>query len=420
MSEPNTTDQCPAAPAATEPDTHSNSRGWRALVPGATLRVDAGGRLVDLADGGDARLAPLANRIGRPFADALRASDRVVWLHALAAARSGTAQRLRLALCPPADGRSWIDVTARLAPIGDDDTGDEADGAPGAVLVSLGADAEALAPATAAPMAPAHATPAHATAPRATSLAELAHEFRTPLNAVRGYAQALEAGLFGPLNARQRDAVAGLGEAGEHLIEIANAVLDGARLEEARAVDPAPADPAEAVERACAILRGTASRADVTLANRVMPGAPVPHDAAALRQIVVNLVSNAVKASPPGAVVGIDARRENGALLIAVRDAGPGIPAAAARGTCGSWARGIAASGEATGGMGLPLVRRLCALHGGALGFTERAGGGTVATVRLPLAVARRDGRAPGDGRDDGRDDRLDDRGTTRLMRMAG
>ena len=162
----------------------------------------------------------------------------------------------------------------------------------------------------------------------------------------------------------------------------------GARLRESDALDAERGDPAEAVARACAILRGTAERADVTLANRVMPGLSVPHDAAALRQIVVNLVSNAVKASPPGAVVGLDARREGAALVIAVRDAGPGIPLAAARGTHGRWERGIAACGEATGGMGLPLVRRLCALHGGTLGFAERPGGGTVAMVTLPLADA--------------------------------
>ena len=358
--------------------------GWRALVPGLTLRVDGAGKLADVAGVGDARLAPLRHRTDRALADVMRASDRVVWLHALASARGGTPQRLRLALCPLADGRSWLDVTARLA----------APDADGMVPVALAPDAEAAMPAP---------TPALsvATAP----LAELAHELRTPLNAVRGYAQALEAGLFGPLNTRQRDAVAGLSEAGDHLIEIANAVLDGARLTEAETVDMAEADPAEAVARACAILRGTAERADITIANRVLPGTGVPHDAAALRQIVVNLVSNAIKASPPGAVVGLDARREGDALAIAVRDAGPGIPAEAARGTHGRWGRGIAATGEATGGMGLPLVRRLCALHGGQLDFAPRAGGGTVATVTLPascVAGANDDAAGNFDGGENG------------------
>ena len=383
MPQPHTTD--PIARERPQDAPQAAARGgWRRLVPGATMRVDAAGRLVDIEPGEDARLAPLVHRVGRPLADVMRASDRVVWLHALAAARTGAPQRLHLALCPPADGRSWVDATARLAR--EDGEGDGTD----EVLVSLRVEAAEAVPGSAPEVA----------AERAMPLAELAHELRTPLNAVRGYAQALEAGLFGPLNARQRDAVAGLGEAGEHLIELANAVLDGARLTEADAIDPAPADPSEAVERACAILRGTAARARVTLANRVMPAPPVPHDAAALRQIVVNLVSNAVKASPPDAVVGIDARRAGDALEIAVRDAGPGIPAALARGATGPWARGIEARDEATGGMGLPLVRRLCALHGGALRFEPRAGGGTIATVSLPLAGAAAATEAGGENGD--------------------
>ena len=330
------------------PHDEGAAAGWRALVPGATLRVDAGGRLIDVAAGEDARLARLARRAGRSLTEVMRASDRVVWLHALSRVRTGAPQRLRLALCPPADGRSWLDVTARLSLDPDGEDGP-------VVLASLHVDA-IEAPAS-APVQP---------------LAELAHELRTPLNAVRGYAQALEAGLFGDLNTRQRDAVGGIAQAGEHLIELANAVLDGARLKECEALDRAAADPADAVARGCAILRGTAERAGVTLANRVMPGEAVPHDAAALRQIVVNLVSNAIKASPPGSVVGLDARRNDDALLIAVRDAGPGIPTPVARGTGAAWSRGIAARGEATGGMGLPLVRRLCALHGGTLRFEER------------------------------------------------
>ena len=343
--------------------------GWRHLVPGATMRVDRAGRLIDLDPGDDDRIVPLARRIDRPVADVMRASDRVVWLHALAAARHGAPQRMRIALCPPADGRSWIDVTAHLSA----DEGED-----GTVLVSLRPDALA--------------EPVRA--PQPQPLAELAHELRTPLNAVRGYAQALEAELFGALNARQRDAVAGIGEAGDHLIELVNAVLDGARLEEAETLEIAATDPADAVARACAILRGSAERADVTLANRVMPGASIDHDAAALRQIVVNLVSNAIKASPSGAVVGVDARRDDETLTIEVRDCGPGIPSAVAQGSSAAWSRGIAACGEATGGMGVPVVRRLCALHGGRLGFEERPGGGTLATVTLGLAGMETEVRA--------------------------
>ena len=355
-------DAAPDAPRT--PDADGDGRhegrhdGWRTLVGGATLEIDARGRIASVT-GATGPLAPLARREGLPLLDVVRASDRVAWLHALDAARRGAPRTLRLTLCPPADGRGWLDAVVRLA-----------SGEPHAL----------------AAIEVAEATPAAAGgvpgAPDAT--AELAHELRTPLNAVRGYAQALDADLFGPLAPRQREAVRGIEAASEHLIEIANAVLDGARMRAGDALDAAPGDPDEAVARACAMLEGPAERAGVAIAHR--PGAvpAVTHDAAALRQIVLNLVSNAIKASPRGGVVGVDARAVPGGVEIAVRDAGEGIPPAAASGTGAAFSRGIAAEGEATGGVGLSLVRRLCARHGGTLRFAAREGGGTVATVALP------------------------------------
>ena len=356
-------------PTADHPAEPDPTVGWRRLVEAATVEIDRRGRIgAPRAPAG--AFAALGRRAGVPFADLLRASDRVAWLHALDAARRGEVRSLRLAVCPARDGRSWIDAAVRIAPAA-------GDGPDAPVPVALEPVREADAP-----------------APR---LAELAHELRTPLNAVRGYAQALEAELFGALGPRQRDAVRAIADASEHLIEISNAVLDGARLGAGDRLDRAEGDPAEAVARACAMLRGMADRAGVTIAHRPGPAPRVPHDAAALRQIALNLVSNAIKASPPGAVVGVDVRSiaegdgaaEPGATAgveIAVRDAGTGIPAEHAGGTGAAWGRGIAAEGEATGGVGLPLVRRLCALHGGALRFGTRPGGGTVATVTLPAS----------------------------------
>lgn len=352
----------PATDAPPGDATPGPAAGWRLLVGLPTLEIDGAGRIASIHRAGDGPFAPLARCEGRSMADALRASDRVAWLHALDGARHGHARALRLSLCPSGDGRSWIDATVRLAPGG---TPDEP-----SVLVAL----EAL-PAPERPPAP--------------PVTELAHELRTPLNAVRGYAQALDAGLFGALNPHQHDAVRGIADAAEHLIEIANATLDGARLGAGDALSLAEADPGEAIARGCAMLAGLAERAGVTIAHRPAPVLALRHDAAALRQIVVNLVSNAVKASPRGGVVGVDLRATGSGIEIAVRDAGHGIDPAVAEGTAAAWGRGIAAEGEATGGVGLPLVRRLCALHGGTLRFVPREGGGTVATVRLPGATHR-------------------------------
>ena len=353
--------------AAPRVDPTDERTGWRALVGGATLEIDGDGRIGSV-EAGDGPFAALAAREGTLFATLLRASERVAWLHALDGARRGTPRSLRLALCAAPDGRSWLDATVRLAP-GDERT---------LVALDAASENERSAPDT------------------ASGLAELAHELRTPLNAVRGYAQALDADLFGALGPRQREAVRGIVGAADHLIEVANTVLDGARLGTGGALAPVEADPSEAVARACAMLAGLADRAGVTVAHRPGASAAVRHDPAALRQIVLNLVSNAIKASPRGAVVGVDlcsseaGEADPGAasIEIAVRDVGPGIPDDVAAGAGAAWERGIAAEGEATGGVGLPLVRRLCALQGGTLRFEARAGGGTVATVRLPVAAA--------------------------------
>ena len=346
----------PAAPERSRP-----AAPWRMLMQEAALEIDADGVLRSFTCGGQAELAALIDAVGTAVTDRLRPGDRVLWLHTVARLRAGEPSAnfdasLRL---DPA-GREWRDVSLRLAP----------DGNGIAALLSMrgnGADAEA------------------------EGLSELAHELRTPLNAVIGYAQALEAGLFGPLGERQRDAVAGIVNASEHLVEVANTVLDAARLDVNSALEPVETPLAPAVARACAMVSGIADRHEVTIANRVTDRAgALLADPAALRQIVVNLVSNAVKASEAGGVVSVEARRtvrdSTPGVEIAIEDRGRGMTAEELARLGRRFGRGTRCAGETTGGLGLPLVQRLVERHEGTLSFASQQGEGTRASVFLRVA----------------------------------
>ena len=340
----------------------------------AVVELDAEGRVRSFTPGTQGPFAALADEKGRYLVDRLRASDRVVFLHAHARVRAGEprvdiAVRLRL----DEAGREWIEASLGLVSGGD------------GVIVLLHDETRA---ADAEPDAGETGTPNEKHAEAVDPLADLAHELRTPLNAVCGYAGALEAELFGPLNERQRDAVAAIASASEHVVELSNAVLDAARFGASGAVRPIDGPIEDAVVRACGLVANLASRHRVTVANRVTARiGSVPHDAAALRQIVLNLLSNAVKASAAGATVCIDATRDGERLELTVRDSGCGMEPAALAALGTRFARGVQAADEATGGLGLPLVRRLAEAHGGTLRFASQPGRGTVATVSLPLVA---------------------------------
>ena len=363
---------------ARAPSAEPASLDWRAHVAEATIGLDAEGRIRSFAAGRQDVLAPLGDDDGLYLVDRSRASDRVVVLHALARLAAGEPSvECDVSLRIDEAGRDWVDVALVLVPMGEG---------------SL-AFASVRSPSSEA------AEPEPQPRDDETT-AELAHELRTPLNAIIGYGQALEAGLFGTLGARQRDAVVNMVEAGEHLVEIANTVLDAARLgaeDVSMAWHVAPI--AQTVARSCSMVASLADRSGVTLANRVTERCGASrHDAAALRQIVVNLLSNAVKASERGAVVGIEARRtvEGGVagMEIAVHDEGHGMSEAEMQALGRRFGRGRSCEGETTGGLGVPLVQRLVDRHGGTLRFSSEQGRGTTAAVFLPDTVTE-EARAP-------------------------
>jgi PAS domain S-box-containing protein len=232
------------------------------------------------------------------------------------------------------------------------------------------------------------------TASRAKSefLANMSHELRTPLNAIIGFAELMASGLLDTKGPEPFRAYAGdIHASGMHLLEIINDVLDVARIEarETR-LDDEMVQIDDAVQTTIQIMAEQAERAGLSLVAEVAPRLPaVRADGRALRQILINLVSNAVKFTPPGGQVTIGARsQEAGGLCMWVADTGIGI----AREDVGKLMQPFVQLDNAYQrkhrgtGLGLALVRSLTELHDGEATIDSTPGKGTTVTVRLPAA----------------------------------
>jgi signal transduction histidine kinase/CheY-like chemotaxis protein len=226
-------------------------------------------------------------------------------------------------------------------------------------------------------------------AAKSAFLATMGHEIRTPMTGVLGMSELL---LGTSLDERQRDYARSIHQSGELILRIVNDSLDLARIEAGRLrLEDAPFDPA-ALLRGVATLQGPlAERKQLSLALEIGAGVPgaVQGDALRVKQILLNLVHNALKFTEQGGVTLALSRTDDGALEFRVADTGPGIgPEARAR----LFARFEQAEGIASrhggSGLGLSICRELAQLMGGSVDVSDRAGGGSDFRVRLPLAPA--------------------------------
>ncbi|MEV8213918.1 HAMP domain-containing sensor histidine kinase [Leifsonia sp. NPDC077715] len=217
-------------------------------------------------------------------------------------------------------------------------------------------------------------------------LLSVSHDIRTPLTAIRGYAEALADGV---VPAEEVARVGGtLTAEAERLRRFLDDLLELARLEaEDFRLDPQRFDPRETVERAVEAWRGAAVRAGVGLRAEI-PDAPlsVSTDEARLRQVVDGLIENALRATPEGAPLVVGVRGQRAGILIEVRDGGPGLTAEDAevafdRGALHERYRDVRPVGT---GLGLSIARRLVARLGGSLRVEAAPEGGAAFSVSLP------------------------------------
>ena len=226
---------------------------------------------------------------------------------------------------------------------------------------------------------------------RARFLANMSHELRTPLNAIMGFSDIMRARMFGPLTDRYAEYAELIHESGGHLLDLINDVLDMSKIEAERfELQRGVFDAREAVQAAMRLLRVQSDTAGVQLRG-VLPGGELEVDAdrRALKQIVLNLVSNALKFTPRGGQVTVTLDGYDGVLEIVVADSGVGISPEDLERLGRPYEQAGGAEQRAGGtGLGLSLVRAFAKLHGGEMAIESRLGVGTTVSVRLPVLLA--------------------------------
>jgi signal transduction histidine kinase/CheY-like chemotaxis protein len=225
-----------------------------------------------------------------------------------------------------------------------------------------------------------------ATRVKSEFLANMSHELRTPLNAILGFSGLLTEQIGASLTERQRRFLHNIEEAGQHLLELINDVLDLSKVEAGKLELRPEIMAVEALlEPVCAAARAAAQAKDVRFDVESQPSEGLLLDPTRVRQVLFNLASNAVKFTPSGGRVLLRSAFDGPDLLIDVTDTGIGIPAEARDRVFGVFERfhegRVAAEGT---GLGLALTKRLVERMGGSIAFESEDGRGTTFHVRLP------------------------------------
>jgi signal transduction histidine kinase len=231
-------------------------------------------------------------------------------------------------------------------------------------------------------------------------LARMSPELRTPLNAILGFADVLHDQLVGPLEERQVAYTEDIAESGRHLLSLVDDVLDLSKIESGSIdLDVGPVDIARTLDDARVLVRERSRQQGIRVVVHVERGVGVVHgDARKIRQIVVNLVANAVKFTPRNGRVAVTASPlEGGGVRIAVADTGVGIAPGDIERIFEQFEQVTGTASEGTG-LGLAVARRLVDRHGGRLWVDSTPGAGSTFTVELPhrppTAVAHSESRA--------------------------
>jgi len=224
---------------------------------------------------------------------------------------------------------------------------------------------------------------------KAEFLAAVSHELRTPLNAIIGFSQIIAQGVFRPDEfERYRSYAQDIQSSGEHLLEIINDILDLSKVEAGKLVLREETTGVGAlVDSTLRLVRQRATEGQVALETEIPDCAcQLRGDKRLLRQMLLNLVANSVKFTPPGGKVAVRIALEKDGLVFVVADTGIGIAREdipKAMTPFGQVDSRLGRRYPGTG-LGLPLAKAMAEAHGGSLDLESQLGIGTVVTVRLP------------------------------------
>ncbi|MBX3568735.1 MAG: PAS domain-containing sensor histidine kinase [Rhizobiaceae bacterium] len=348
-----------------------------------SLRLAGNGDVVAVGEGSEAIVGIGAEMLaGTGLFERIHVADRVAFLCALADLRDGaSARRLELRLRGVGDGGGrYRPFLLLLRPI---------PAQPQPVFAGVLRDHSEVAGLRAALAVAEEATKGLEIA-KGHFLASVSHELRTPLNSIIGFSDMLMCEVHGSFaNERQKENVGIIREAGLHLLGVVNSILDVSKIEAGSyAITPEPFRLDDAVSLCCQMMRLQAEGKAVTL-KPALPQAlgEVNADRRAVQQMLINLISNAVKFTPAGGTVGIGAAKIGRRLHFWVSDTGIGIAEADLEriGQPFTQIQNDYTRQYDGVGLGLVLVKGLVSLHEGTMSIDSALGAGTTVTITLPI-----------------------------------
>ncbi|WFP79446.1 PAS domain-containing sensor histidine kinase [Mesorhizobium sp. WSM4906] len=365
------------------------------IIDAVVLRVGRQGEVLDASVKARSilKLAPEL-LLGTGLFERVHLSDRVAYLTALADMREGAPKRrLDLRIRLPRDGGGSAD---NFRPFRLELMRGELEQDVFTLVLRENDDVAALRE----ELASARDATAAAEVAKGRFLAVVSHELRTPLNAIIGFSDMLLHEMFGAFrDPRQKEYVGLVRESGQHLLSVVTSILDVSRIEAgAYATELEPFRFVEAVDMCRSMMRPLAEAKSIALGAQIAPDAgEINADRRAVQQILINLVSNAVKFTPDGGSVVIGAKRVGSRLHFWVSDTGIGI-AEEDMANLGKPFMQIqndyTRRFEGTG-LGLSLVKGLVALHEGTMSIESAPGEGTTVTISLPVNGPKRRSGAP-------------------------
>lgn len=225
-------------------------------------------------------------------------------------------------------------------------------------------------------------------------LANVSYQLRTPLNAIMGFAEILSNQYFGTLNTKQREYTDGIHEAGARLASLIDDILDLSTLEAGYLdIQKSDVDVGRMLESLRDLTEGWARKEKIEIRVECPPALKVVDlDERRIKQVLLNLIRNAIAHTPPGGTITLRAQIQGQSVQIAVIDTGVGIAAEDQKRVFEPFERASGTSrqntqGRGGAGLGLTLVKNIVALHGGTVALESIEGTGTTVTITLPCAM---------------------------------
>jgi signal transduction histidine kinase len=224
-------------------------------------------------------------------------------------------------------------------------------------------------------------------------LANMSHELRTPLNAIIGFSEVLTERMFGELNEKQDEYLRDIYVSGQHLLSLINDILDLSKIEAGRMeLEPTDFDLPGAIDNALTLVRERAGRRGITLGRAIDERVgTIRADERKVKQVLLNLLSNALKFTPEGGRIDVRAAVSDGLVEVSVADTGVGIAPEDQEAVFVEFRQVGTADKKVEGtGLGLALSRKFIELHGGRIWVKSQVGQGSTFTFTIPVTLLAR------------------------------